>query len=227
MPRSTRFLRAACLGVVCVFVCPVGGATGQAQPPTQPGESTQAQAPSEAKSMGQLAPFLLYGQDTNGPWIGETDGNGYRLINPEDPGAVVYFFTDANPDALAPRDVSVGTVVLQGDGAAGLLHGYQDDPKSYYLYTIRGDGRIEVLHRQPQGGFASIFNAQLEAPEEQTGPRLVTLRMVETAGGVDVYFNEGKLHTIETAKAGGGVGVAASGQIDALFLDFKLEDAAE
>jgi hypothetical protein len=226
--RPARLAATSLLAAACLALGPTGPATGQATQPAEPSAPAAPSAPaSEAKSMGVLAPFLLYGEDPQGPWIGQTDGNGYRLINPQDAGAVTYFYVNRPAEDDGPRSVSVQTVIMQGDGAAGLLSGYRDDPRTYLLYTLDGQGRIEVRQRMPEGGFQSLFNAQLEAPDgEAQGPRLVTLRLTDEPDGVGVYFNDGKLHTLDDPSLlGGGVGVAAAGRVDALLLDFAIDPA--
>ncbi|MEM1211700.1 MAG: hypothetical protein AAGI68_05310 [Planctomycetota bacterium] len=187
--------------------------------------------PKRAASMGPLANTLLYGQEDQGPWQGQTDGNGYRLINPADANAITYFYLNAPPQDPGPRSVEVKTALIQGDGSTGLIYGFTDQPKQYFLYLIDRQGQLRILHRQPEGGFNELFSARLQADREDAqpapqpaGPRLVTLRLVEDAGSVTAFLNDAKLHTFN-APAQGGIGIAAAGRVDGLFLDFKLHTA--
>ncbi|MEM6551012.1 MAG: hypothetical protein AAF750_02560 [Planctomycetota bacterium] len=193
-------------------------ATTHAQPAEQPAKT--------AASMGPLANTLLYGQEDQGPWQGQTDGNGYRLINPVDPDAITYFYLNSPPQALGQRTAEVKTALIQGDGSTGLIYGFANQPKQYFLYLIDRQGQLRILHRFPEGGFNELFSARLQVDGEDAepaGPRLVTLRLVEDAGSVTAFLNDSKLHTFN-APAQGGIGIAAAGRVDGLFLDFKLQN---
>ncbi|MEM9881908.1 MAG: hypothetical protein AAF800_03190 [Planctomycetota bacterium] len=183
--------------------------------------------PQQAKSLGPLAEFLLYGEDPDGPWIGQTDGNGYRLLNPDDEGAITYFFLQPPPADDGKRTVEVTAVVLQGDGLAGLFYGYTEQPKQYHLVTVDGGGQVTVFHRPPEGGLNRVFGAKIENPDNPgqgpAGPVPITLRLVEKGATASVVVNDTTVGTIDGPGAGsGGLGIAAAGRIDTLFLDFKL-----
>ncbi|MEM6458534.1 MAG: hypothetical protein AAF710_03990 [Planctomycetota bacterium] len=184
-------------------------------------------APQQAKSLGPLAEFLLYGDDPDGPWIGQTDGNGYRLINPDDEGAITYFYLQPPPADDGKRTLEVTTVVLQGDGMAGLLYGFTEQPKQYHLVTVDAGGQVTVFHRPPEGGLSRVFGAMIERNDAgdgaPAGPAPITFRLVEKGGTARVDVNGVTVGTIDGPGAGsGGLGIAAAGRIDTLFLDFKL-----
>lgn len=194
----------------------------------QDGEEEPA-PPQEAASLGVLAPYLLYGQDPDGPWIGETDGNGYRLINPDAPDPITYFFVGTAAEDHGKRTIEVKTVILQGDGMAGLVYGLQQDPKEYFLLVIDAEGRIQVLHRTPNDGINQALSANLQRDGgDADGPVVVTLRIVEAGDTAEVFVNDARIGTLQGPTVGqGDVGIGAAGRLDALFLDFKLESAGE
>lgn len=192
-------------------------------------EAPETQAPAEAASLGPLAPFLLYGEEADSPWIGETDGNGYRLINADDPDAITYFFLGTAPESNGKRTLEVKTVLLQGDGKAGLLYGFRDNPKEYYLLVVNAEGLVQVFHRPPEGGLIEAMSANLERDDGQAaGPVVVTLRIVEDGDTAQVVVNDAKIGTLQGPTVGNGdIGIGAAGRLDALFLDFKLTTAGD
>ncbi|MEM1107706.1 MAG: hypothetical protein AAGH99_03355 [Planctomycetota bacterium] len=215
--RGKQYIAVA--GLVSLFVlalhtAPTPLAAEQAPPP-------------EAKSLGVLAPFLLYGPDPDGPWIGETDGNGYRLINPDDPDPITYFYVESPPDELGRRTIEVKTVMLQGDGRAGLLYGLEQNPKEYFLLVVNAAGRVQVLHRTPNDGIVEAMSANLQRDDGQAaGPAVLTLRIVESGDTAEVFVNDTKIGGLQGPAVGrGGVGIGAAGIVDTLFLDFKVKAA--
>lgn len=207
-----------------------GVGTGSALAQDAPVEETSPTQ--EAVSLGPLAPFLLYGEDDNGPWIGETDGNGYRLINPDDPDAITYFFAGSPPETHGKRTAEIKTVILQGDGKAGLLYGYQQEPRQYHLFVVDAQGTATIFHRPPEGGLNELMSTQLEDPDQPddqpAGPKVVTLKLVEDGNSLTAFINDTQIGQLQTPHLGrGDIGIAAVGLIDGLFLDFKLQNAGQ
>lgn len=194
---------------------------------------TEEQAPpQEAASLGPLAPFLLYGQEADSPWIGETDGNGYRLINPDAPDAITYFFVGSPPETHGKRTAEIKTVILQGDGKAGLLYGYQQEPRQYHLFVVDAQGTATIFHRPPEGGLNELMSTQLQDPDQPddqpAGPKVVTLKLVEDGNSLTAFINDTQIGQLQTPHLGrGDIGIAAAGLIDGLFLDFKLQNAGQ
>ncbi len=182
-----------------------------------------------AESMGPLVDTLSY--ESDGTWISKTDGNGFRLINPETPDDIRYYFLQTLPELDGRRTIEVQTVVLQGNGMSGLLYGFQDDPKQYYLLTTDRSGTIRLLHRTPEGPMEQKFSAErnvedgADASDEPTNPTLVKFTLVEDGQGVEIFVNDESLGTFEGSATGtGGVGIVAAGTIDAVFLDFDVRE---
>ncbi|MEM9418214.1 MAG: hypothetical protein AAGA25_04035 [Planctomycetota bacterium] len=192
--------------------------------------AAEEQAPQEAKQLGVLAPFLLYGEQTNGPWIGRTDGNGYRLINPDDPDAITYFFIETNPEVDGKRTISAQVAVLQGDGKIGLFYGYQEDPKEYFLLVLDATGRLQAYHRPPEGGLIEAFHVNLEGQVDENGNPagmlVVTLKIVEDGKAATAYVDDVEVGTFEGPAIGtGGIGIAGFGRVDGLFVNFDFKTA--
>ncbi|MEM6856076.1 MAG: hypothetical protein AAF593_16855 [Planctomycetota bacterium] len=220
----TFSIRDRVMRVVAALALVVGfhAVSTQAQPAAEEGEAP----PEEAASMGIIAPILLYGTENNTSWIGETDGNGYRLINPDDPQAIKYFYVNPEPGQEGKRTVAVSTVVLQGDGSIGLLYGFQEDPKSYYLLLLDGNRTVTAYHRPPEGGLVKQFHAELSSNNSNGGPMMVTLKIVEEGDTATIWFDDRRVTTLEGPGVGqGGVGIGALGRVDGLFLDFQLTTA--
>lgn len=202
--------------------------TGSVVVSAQP--AAEEPAPQDAKALGVLAPFLLYGEQANGPWIGQTDGNGYRLINPDDPDAITYFFVETNPEIDGKRTISAQVAVLQGDGKVGLFYGYQDDPKEYYLLVLDATGRLQAYHRPPEGGLIEAFHVNLEGQVDENGNPagllVVTLKIVEDGKTAKAYVDDVEVGTLQGPTVGnGGIGIAGFGRVDGLFVNFDLATA--
>lgn len=218
-----------CMGVAVVMVASGWGASHAI---AQQAPAEEQAPPKEAASLGPLAPFLLYGEEADSPWIGETDGNGYRLINPDDPGAITYFFVGTPPQTHGQRTAEIKTVILQGDGKVGLLYGYQQDPRQYHLFVIDAQGTASIFHRPPEGGLNELMSTQLQDPDQPdgqpAGPTVVTLKLVEDGNSLTAFVNDTQIGQLQTPDLGRGeLGIAAWGLIDGLFLDFKLQNAGE
>lgn len=212
------------LGVMMAALLPW---TATAQAPNAPAENAE-----QAKSLGSLAPYLLYGQEDNSPWIGETDGSSYRLINSDDPDAITYFFVGTPPENDGRRTISIRTCVLQGDGKVGLFYGYREQPKQYYLFVLDATGLLQMFHRPPEGGLVEAFHAKLQGntPEDgkPAGPLVVTLKLVESGNTAAAFVDDVKVGEIQGPTVGkGDVGIAGVGRIDGLFVDFALQTADE
>ncbi|MBB6429468.1 hypothetical protein [Algisphaera agarilytica] len=215
-------------GLLVAGCCLALGLMGPALVTAQP--AGEEEAPQEAASMGVLAPFLLYGEEPDGPWIGQTDGNGYRLINPDDPDAITYFFVGTKPEADGKRTFSAKVAVLQGDGKIGLFYGYQENPKEYYLLVLDSSGLLQMYHRLPEGGIVEAFNVTLEGNTDENGNpaglMVVTLKIVEDGNSAKAYVDDVEVGTLQGPAIGtGGIGIAGFGRVDGLFLDFDLKIA--
>ncbi len=194
----------------------------------QPAATEEAAPPKEAASLGPLAPYLLYGQEADSPWIGETDGNGYRLINPNDPDAITYFYVGTPPDTHGKRTAEIKTVILQGDGKVGLLYGYQQEPRQYHLFVVDAQGTATIYQRPPEGGLNELMSTSLQDPNppdgQPAGPKVVTLKLVEDGNSLTAFVNDTQIGQLQTPHLGrGDLGIAAVGLIDGLFLDFNVQ----
>ena len=193
-------------------------------------DASEEQASSQqAESLGALAPHLHYGKEVDGPWTGETDGNGYRLFNSEDPNSIKYMFLNPERNTDGMRTFSVKTLAIKGDGSVGLCYGFREQPKKeYYLLMLDTKGLLQAFHRAPEGGLTKLFHVTLEGNADPdgkpAGPLLVTLKIIEDGTTAKAFVNDTEIGTFEGSAVGqGGIGIAGLGQIDGLFLDFSLE----
>lgn len=87
-------------------------------------------------------------------WRIEETEDGWVFANDEGQGEMRYFYVGTEAGQAGQREVTVDVKVLHGSvyALAGLLYGYQENPRTYYLFTLGGDGQIHV-HHFDQGRF--------------------------------------------------------------------------
>jgi hypothetical protein len=159
-----------------------------------------------ASSLGPLSEFIQ-GRD-DGTWRVTDDGTSAYLENTQAHGAITYYYGDAKPEAEGDRTISVDIAFGQSrqSSMAGLLYGYVEKPKSYYLLTVRGDSTIN-MHQMANGNFEELQ----VIPMDNLSADKTTLTIQEQGNSITVSINGQTLDTYTDEQFGrGGVGIVAS-----------------
>ena len=108
--------------------------------------------PAEAAGMGPLDSVLSpqYGD----PWVVAKSGGGWQFENADGAYNIQYYYVFPADGEAGRREISVDVSVEAGepDSLAGIIYGYQNEPRSYYLFTLGGDQQVR-LHHVAAGNF--------------------------------------------------------------------------
>ena len=170
--------------------------------------------------MGPLADIIQPGP--SGSWTVTSGEKGVQLINRQSPGDLRYYFVNEKPDHQANRTVTVTTQLLEtGPNAlAGLLYGYQDNPRSYFLFSVGGNGMVN-LHYRGDNGFEQRMQSSLQGSPEQP----VTLKIVEQGNEISLFVNDRNIGSLGNDRMGrGSLGIAAADTGVFRFSQFSIGD---
>ncbi len=157
-------------------------------------------------SLGPLASVVSPGSD--GSWTVTAGEKGAQLINRDSPGDIRYYFVNADPNAFGKRTVTVTLQMLDtGPNAlGGLLYGFEDNPKSYFLFTVGGNGTVN-LHFRGAEGFEQRMQSSLDGSLNEP----VTLKIIEKGNEIDLYVNGRNIGSLGNDRIGrGALGIAAA-----------------
>ncbi|MEM6640675.1 MAG: hypothetical protein AAF610_12340 [Pseudomonadota bacterium] len=165
--------------------------------------------------MGPLADVLAPEEDAT--WRIAPAGDGWRFTNAQDDGAIRYYYLNEKPGEGGKRAISVDVQVRGGpDSLAGLLYGFQNQPRSYYLFTLAGDRTVHVHHFN-DGRFEQKMQFGLDG---LNGP--VTLAIQEYGQDIALLVNGKERSRLGNNSMGrGGVGVVAVHTGNYLFSNFR------
>lgn len=175
--------------------------------------------------LGPLAGKVLIGRQ--GDWEGseDTEPDAYRLdYLGTRTNAVRYFMLD---DAGVPEGrLAAGVQVAlpqEKSAFAGLLWGYQDDPRRYLIFAVTGDGRA-VIWRRDAAGLTQLA----EHPDAVHEGGSAVLAAFERDGVVLMLAGETLVAALDgDDAAGGATGIVAGGRGSFRFTDFGVMDAAD
>ena len=172
-----------------------------------------------ATSMGAIQSILLY--ESAGPWTGQARGDAYLLRGENSDSDIKYWWLDTDQSQNGKRRVKVTVDVQSGNGIAGLLYGYQEDPKSYFMITVNADNTILVYERTPQGMEPRISTTTLHR-----GP--VTLEITEEGSYIDISINGQSIGGFGNDRMGKGkIGIVAAGSGQFEYRDFEVGQVGE
>lgn len=171
-------------------------------------------------NMGPLSPLIQTGSD--GIWAISNDNGRVFMRNNTDPSAITYFYVNADPGQAGKREVSVDIEVLPSSAEAfgGLLYGYQETPKSYFLYTLGADDSIN-LHYMHDGKFDKVLGSSLgdAGISKAAGRTRLTLR--ENGQRLTLLADGQVINEINSDRLGhGATGIVAFGVGDFRFGQF-------
>lgn len=172
--------------------------------------------------LGSLESIVSIGESDG--WNGSLDKGVYWMENTNDEGAIRYYFTGVS-GATGSRSLKVD-VNAQGmteSSRAGLLYGYEDSPKSYFLLVVGGDGMFEVYQRGANG-------IQLRSGSSFTMSKsgFQTIELKEENQKLSFSVNGKAMGSLESDAIGGGaLGIAAMGMGRYGFSNYREQNAAD
>lgn len=179
--------------------------------------------PARGIEMGPLTPFLSPGNQ--GAWTLSADGVAVLLENSAARGDITYYFAKPKPDEQGQRDVSVDVSLVRAGAQsfAGLLYGYQEGPKSYYIFAVQG-GRSVGLFERTDAGFRQRFSTQID-----TAPgKAIRLTIRERGNSIALLVNGREVSNIGNDSIGrGAVGIAAGDVGNYRFSGFSVQTNAQ
>ncbi|MEM9531432.1 MAG: hypothetical protein AAGA23_10965, partial [Pseudomonadota bacterium] len=151
-------------------------------------------------------------------WKVAPAGEGWRLSNTQDPGAIRYYYASEQAGQGGRRSISVEVRVNGGpDSLAGILYAFQDQPRSYYLFTLAGDSSVH-LHHFNQGNFEQKMQLGLDGLGNTA-----TLTVHEYGSEIALLVNGEEKSRIGNSDMGrGAVGVVAVHTGDFLMQNFDV-----
>lgn len=160
------------------------------------------------QGMGPLSQIVFTGLVQG--WTGTLSEGGYWLENTAgDPNDIRYFYTAPVPRPRAGRTVGVDvlTAGMHPEGRAGLLYGYRESPRFYYLIMVSGSGDVEVFRRD-DGGFDRLLSSSLSGTTRES----VRIEVQEKGRELTILANGKVVSTLGNDQIGSGlVGIAAFG----------------
>lgn len=160
-----------------------------------------------AFDMGALNQYLEPG--ASGAWT-LTEQNGAAVFdNREADGALTYYYVGANAGEEGQREITVDVSILRSSGfsKAGLLYGFENEPRSYFMYTIDGENTLRLEYRSPDGWEERMSSTLSEVSSDK-----VTLSIREDGNLISLLVNGQERSSIGNDQTGrGGVGIVAAG----------------
>lgn len=143
-------------------------------------------------------------------WAGSTEAGVYWLENEAgDANDIRYFYTAPAPDDRDDRTAHVDVITSRMDpeGRAGLLYGFRESPRFYYLIMVSGSGNVEVYERDG-GNFRQSFSSSLGTTKKDSA----RVEIREKGRELTILANGNSVGSIENDQVGRGqIGIAAFG----------------
>ena len=169
-----------------------------------------------AQDLGPLTPHLELGEMA--PWTGTAEGPAYVLSNSTDPNAITYYWV-GSPEAEGKRTIGVDVelrAAADGAGGAGLIYGYQEQPRSYFLLLLRPGNQVALLQRTEAG-----MEERMTLGSDQVRAGANRLEIREAGQQIELFLNGQSIGAIGNDMIGrGGVGIAAAGTGTFVFSNF-------
>ncbi|WOI54754.1 hypothetical protein [Parvularcula sp. LCG005] len=189
------------------------------QPAQDNSFATIGAQPASSDQLGALETYLPE-EGMNGAWQYSRPMGTFRATNMQDPGAIDYVFIQTNGKARQAIETIVRIDPKTPDGFAGILFGYDQSTRYYYLYTLQADGGVKIYRRDGNG-----FSMMMETMPG--GPVLGDnhLAIVEQADTLRFMLNGTSVGEIgQGGMDQGAVGIVSGGVVEASFSKFAVHD---
>lgn len=186
------------------------------------GGNESESAINEREGLGPLTDVVFAGKVDG--WNGDTRDGVYWLQNEAgDPNDLRYFYTHSSGKDKGQRSarIDVFTSEMHPEGNAGILYGYREQPKFYYLITATKRGSVDVFKREGNN-FDLIQSNSINTAE------VVRLEVREHANKLSVLANDQILTELENENVSKGlIGIAAFGPGKFGFSNYKESTATD
>ncbi len=171
-----------------------------------------------SRDMGPLLDVIA--EESDEIWSARFEGNDLRLQNRGGRGAIRYYYVapDAGEEGAREISVNVGLLDTQAGSQAGLLYGFEHDPRSYFMFTVDDSGSV---------GLYFLENGNLEERMRSTirgldlGDTRLTIR--ESGSSIALLVNGKEFSQIGGERMGrGAAGIVAANVGDYRFGGFTL-----
>lgn len=171
-----------------------------------------------AFDLGPLSPVIS--AETGDIWsISDVDGAAV-FQNKSDPGAIRYYYLFADPAKEGKRTVTLDVSLTDPDpsGLGGILYGFKEDPRSYFLFTVSAGGTAHLHYFSPNG-----FEERISSSIDGLDPSNVTLSITEEGDYMSLKVNGREISGIGNERIGqGALGVVAVGKGTFGFKNFEI-----
>lgn len=160
-----------------------------------------------ALDMGPLSQYIQTG--AQGSWEIFDEGGAAIFRNQRGEGDITFYYVGSPPEVEGRREITVNMGVIEGDDSsqAGLIYGYQENPRSYFIFTVSGTGTVRLNERTPQG-----WEERMSSTIGGLDPSNVTLSIIENGNEISLLVNGRGGTSIGNDRIGrGGVGIVAAG----------------
>lgn len=155
--------------------------------------------------MGGLSPYLSDGPQ--GYWNVIGENGSVVLENSEGSGDITYYYLNPGSGEEGRREISVDVQLLNTSpySWAGMLYGYTDNPRSYYIYTVGADNNVSLYHRTNTG-----FELRFSQSSPGRADQINQLGIRESGNMIELKFNGHIISSFGNDSIGfGAVGIAA------------------
>ncbi len=160
-----------------------------------------------AFDMGPLNPYLESG--ASGPWTLTEQSGAAILDNRDADGDLTYFFVGPNSGEEGQREISVDIGLLRRSGfsKAGLLYGFENEPRSYFMFTVDDQATVRLEYRSPNG-----WEERMSSTVSGLNPEKISLTIREEGNQISLLVNGQERSSIGNNRMGrGAVGIVAVG----------------
>ncbi|MEM9605327.1 MAG: hypothetical protein AAGA11_20865 [Pseudomonadota bacterium] len=174
-----------------------------------------------AYDLGPLNAFVTPSEQGN--WRIVDVGDAAVFENRSVPGDINFAYVFSDPADEGRRDISVDVGVLNGDryAKAGLLYGFESDPRTYFMFTVSADRTVRLEYRSTSG-----WEEPMAFSLGDLDPTGVNLAIRESGNEIALIVNGQEKAAFGNGRVGrGGVGIVAAGIGQFAFNGFKVNAA--
>ena len=169
-------------------------------------------------NMGPLNQVIEPGLE--GAWRITANQEGVRLQNQQSSGDLTYYYGPMQPEHFGQRTASVSVRVTNAgaNALAGLLYGLDRNSGTYFLFTVGGDGMVNLHYRHANG-----FELRMQSSLQGSLAAPVQLKISERGREITLWANGQRVGSIEDQRLGqGALGIAAADIGNFAFSNFRV-----